>query len=137
MRHLGESSIRHPYKRLMSDVRLCPKYINVRSLLPLSRTQPHIAAQNWHLSESDSASLPDEIISFIYNADTAYLGTSYVAPNAEDEKLYPSRLGTNHRGGRAGFVRVRNDGRTLVLPNYAGQLHFVLKTQPLSIVLIY
>ncbi|OAX41817.1 hypothetical protein K503DRAFT_833363 [Rhizopogon vinicolor AM-OR11-026] len=84
---------------------LCPKYINIRSL---------------RLSLGKEERLPDNAIAFIHAADTAFLSTSYVAAE-EDASTYPSRLGVNHRGGRPGFVRVRpSDGKTLVLPNYAG-----------------
>jgi hypothetical protein len=64
--------------------------------------------------------LPQNVLDYINNADTAYLGTSYVAC-PEDEEMFPSHVGTNHRGGRPGFVRVRADGRSLVLPNYNGK----------------
>ncbi|KAF9458981.1 hypothetical protein BDZ94DRAFT_1269328 [Collybia nuda] len=65
--------------------------------------------------------LPSYIIDYIQKADTSFLGTSYVAP-LEIRDDYPSHVGTNHRGGRPGFVRVRpSDSRTLVLPNYNGE----------------
>jgi hypothetical protein len=67
--------------------------------------------------------LPADVIEFIQRADTSFLATSYVAPR-ELQEDYPSHVGTNHRGGRPGFVRVRpSDGRTVVLPNYAGEYH--------------
>ncbi|KAG1842892.1 hypothetical protein DFJ58DRAFT_805599 [Suillus subalutaceus] len=83
---------------------LCPKYINIRSIMSF----------HWgRFSLGDGERLPDD-------SDTAFLSTSYVAAQ-EDENIYPSRVGVNHRGGRPGFVRVRpSDGKTLVLPNYAG-----------------
>ncbi|EGN97110.1 hypothetical protein SERLA73DRAFT_57616 [Serpula lacrymans var. lacrymans S7.3] len=97
---------------------LCPKYINVRTITPYPDASPQLVYQQ--LSMNDYDRLPDEVIEFIHSADTAYLGTSYVAP-PEDERMYPSHVSTNHRGGRPGFVRVRpSDGRTIVLPNYAG-----------------
>lgn len=92
---------------------------------------------------NDEDRLPTSVIDFIHSAETAYLGTYYHAA-AEDEARFPSHLGmynfcrqrqrfstntsallfegTAHRGGRAGFTRVRpSDGRTLVLPDYAGK----------------
>ncbi|KAG8686680.1 hypothetical protein FRC08_012369, partial [Ceratobasidium sp. 394] len=94
----------------------CPKYISIRTVAP-SPTAPELVYDYPSLS-SDSR-LPDEIIQFIHKCDTVFIGTSYVAKPDEAE-LYPSHLGTNHRGGRPGFVRVRNDGRTIVLPDYSG-----------------
>ncbi|KAH7923314.1 hypothetical protein BV22DRAFT_593662 [Leucogyrophana mollusca] len=97
---------------------LCPKYINIRTIRPYPNTAPHAVHQC--LTMGDEERLPDDVIAFIHQADTAFIATSYVAP-VEDEDTHPSRVGTNHRGGRPGFMRVRpTDGRTIVLPNYAG-----------------
>lgn len=60
--------------------------------------------------------LPDDIISMIQAADTVFLGTTFVSASPN---TFPNHLGTNHRGGRAGFVRVL-DGRTIVIPDYSG-----------------
>ncbi|KAH7890335.1 hypothetical protein F5I97DRAFT_14477 [Phlebopus sp. FC_14] len=97
---------------------LCPKYINIRSLMPYVHAAPRVVHEQMHLCEGDR--LPQDVINFIHGADTAFLATSYKS-KPEEESVHPSRVGTNHRGGRPGFVRVRpGDGRTLVLPNYAG-----------------
>lgn len=97
---------------------LCPKYINIRSIMPFHRTSPRLIYERFDLEDRER--LPDDVIAFIHAADTAFLSTSYVAAQ-EDENTYLSRVGVNHRGGRPGFVRVRpSDGKTLVLPNYAG-----------------
>jgi ferredoxin-NADP reductase len=63
--------------------------------------------------------LPADAVALILGADTAYLATTFDPP-PEVAGVHKPRVGINHRGGRPGFVRVRNDGRTLVLPNYAG-----------------
>ncbi|KAG1728902.1 hypothetical protein EDB19DRAFT_1745127 [Suillus lakei] len=97
---------------------LCPKYINIRSITPFHGVSPRLIYEQFNLGDEEC--LPDDVIEFIHAADTAFLSTSYVAAQ-EDENTYPSRVGINHRGGRSGFVRVRpSDGKTLVLPNYAG-----------------
>ncbi|KAG1810559.1 uncharacterized protein BJ212DRAFT_1448631 [Suillus subaureus] len=97
---------------------LCPKYINIRSIMPFHGASPRLIYERFSLGDGER--LPDDVIAFIHAADTAFLSTSYVAAQ-EDENIYPSRVGVNHRGGRPGFVRVRpSDGKTLVLPNYAG-----------------
>ncbi|KAG8775996.1 hypothetical protein FRC12_001140 [Ceratobasidium sp. 428] len=98
----------------------CPKYISIRTVGP-SPTNPQLAYD--YTTVSDDARLPDEVVKFIHKADTVFIGTSYVA-KPDESSLYPSHLGTNHRGGRAGFVRVRNDGRTIVLPDYSGECSF-------------
>ncbi|KAF8892916.1 hypothetical protein BD779DRAFT_1669939 [Infundibulicybe gibba] len=101
---------------------LCPKYINVRKPIPHPDTAPRLIHET--LAMSPGERLPEDVISFIHAADTAYLGTSYVA-RPEDEAMYPSHVGSNHRGGRPGFVRVRpTDGRTLAIDDeFLGNIH--------------
>ncbi|KAJ1301929.1 hypothetical protein OPQ81_000768 [Rhizoctonia solani] len=94
----------------------CPKYITVRALEP-SKASPRVVYNKATLGPDDR--LPDEVVDFIYRADTIFIGTTYVA-NPSQEEMFPSHLGTNHRGGRPGFVRVRKDGLTLVVPDYSG-----------------
>ncbi|KAJ7646631.1 hypothetical protein FB45DRAFT_780955 [Roridomyces roridus] len=96
----------------------CPKYINVRDLVPHPQTNPRIAYRHLHLSPDER--LPDEVVSFITNADTLFVGTTYQA-HAVDAILYPSHLGMNQRGGRPGFTRVvPSDARTVVMPDFSG-----------------
>ncbi|TFK42775.1 hypothetical protein BDQ12DRAFT_624061 [Crucibulum laeve] len=97
---------------------LCPKYINVRKLIAHPHTVPQVFYDRRKLSPEER--LPPDVIEFIQAADTVYLSTSYVA-SASDQGKFPSHVGTNHRGGRLGFVRIRpSDGRTVMLPNYSG-----------------
>ncbi|KAJ6594548.1 hypothetical protein B0H19DRAFT_1095965 [Mycena capillaripes] len=96
----------------------CPKYINLRDLIPHPNAEPHIAYQQSHLSPSDR--LPDQAIALITASDTVFLGTTYKA-YAQDSFRFPSHLGMNHRGGRPGFIRVApSDGRTVVVPDFSG-----------------
>lgn len=90
--------------------------------MPYLQADPHTIHEKRELQPGER--LPQNVIDFINEADTAYLGTSYVA-SPGDEKRFPSHVGTNHRGGRPGFVRVRPiDDLTLVLPNYNGKRRF-------------
>ncbi|EGN93897.1 hypothetical protein SERLA73DRAFT_115348 [Serpula lacrymans var. lacrymans S7.3] len=96
----------------------CPKYINVRDLIPHPVTNPKILHRRLELAVNER--LPEELISFVHEADTVFLGTSYEATE-QDTLAFPSHLGMNQRGGRQGFVRVSpSDGRTLILPDYSG-----------------
>ncbi|KAJ5598886.1 hypothetical protein N7510_011836 [Penicillium lagena] len=96
----------------------CPKYINVRTLAPQPETDPQIAYTNCDMDPH--ARLPEEVINFITDADTVFIGTVYKA-KAADAENYPSHAGMNARSGLPGFVRVRpSDGRTVVLPDYSG-----------------
>lgn len=68
----------------------------------------------------EHARLPEDVVSFVVNSDTVFLGSSYVADAANATK-FPSHVGMNQRGGRAGFIRVvPSDGRTVVLPDFSG-----------------
>lgn len=76
-----------------------------------------------HLMDHDR--LPPDAIAFITRADTVFLGSIYKATQ-ENLKRFPSHVGMNQRGGRAGFIRVLpSDGRTVVLPDYSGMFDFV------------
>lgn len=98
--------------------RNCPKYINVRDLVPFPDTHPHLVY--WHLDLSPDERIPEDVITFIHNSNTLFLGTFY---DPEDDKQYPSHVGMNQRGGRPGFARVQpSNGRTLVIPDYSGTL---------------
>ncbi|KAG1781242.1 hypothetical protein EV702DRAFT_1075027 [Suillus placidus] len=95
----------------------CPKYITIRNFVPFPHTKPRVTHQEINIPPTGR--LPSDLIAFILSSDTAFLGSSYSA-SEEDAPRFPSHLGMNHRGGRPGFVRVCNDGRTLVLPDYSG-----------------
>lgn len=64
--------------------------------------------------------LPKEVIEFITNADTVFVGSVYRSDPATAAK-FPSHTGMNARGGLPGFTRVSpTDGRSVVLPDYSG-----------------
>lgn len=106
------------YPELRKKCSHCPKYITIRDVEPQTDRQPKVVHKYLSLSREDR--LPDDVIQFVRSCDTVFLGTSYVA-QPEDAEIYPSHVGINHRGGLAGFVRVRNDARTVVLPDYSGE----------------
>ncbi|KAJ7252076.1 hypothetical protein B0H12DRAFT_622770 [Mycena haematopus] len=118
------SQLKETDRRLQLDLQVnesignCPKYINVRDLVPHPNAAPKIAYQKTHLSSNDR--LPDEAIALILASDTVFLGTTYNA-FSQDSVQFPSHLGMNHRGGRPGFIRVvPSDGRTVVVPDFSG-----------------
>ena len=62
---------------------------------------------------SDSLPLPDEAMTLLGKADTFFISSSN----------HESIMGTNHRGGPPGFVRIiknDNSGTTLAYPEYSG-----------------
>ncbi|OTA00981.1 hypothetical protein A9Z42_0012910 [Trichoderma parareesei] len=96
----------------------CPKYINVRKLVGHAKTKPTIAYEKRHMAQLER--LPQEVIDFITEADTVFIGSVYRSDPATAYK-FPSHTGMNARGGLPGFTRVSpSDGRTVVLPDYSG-----------------
>ncbi|KAH8819357.1 hypothetical protein F5884DRAFT_839420 [Xylogone sp. PMI_703] len=96
----------------------CPKYINVRKLVPYPHTNPSVAYQNLHMQPGER--LSDEVIKFITEADTIFIASVYNSDAATAEQ-YPSHAGMNARGGLPGFIRVSpTDGRTVVVPEFSG-----------------
>ncbi|KAJ5324649.1 hypothetical protein N7476_003249 [Penicillium atrosanguineum] len=93
----------------------CPKYINIRKLVPYPHTRPKVVYQHQHLNPQQR--LPEEMIQFITDADTVFIGSIFKSDVSE----FPSHAGMNARGGLPGFIRVRpSDGRTVVIPDYSG-----------------
>ncbi|KAA1474670.1 hypothetical protein DENSPDRAFT_860449 [Dentipellis sp. KUC8613] len=119
IRQVGEDTNDYNVRlRVNEAIGNCPKYINVRELVPHTDTHPEVAYKNLHMGDNER--LPDELIAFILDADAVFFSTSYEA-KPEDAARFPSHVGMNQRAGRPGFVRVRpSDGRTLVLPDYSG-----------------
>lgn len=98
--------------------RNCPKYINVRKLVPHRNTHPSIAYQHLNIKACDK--MPDQVIDFIKKADTVFLASVFKTQPSIEAK-YPSHAGMNIRGGLPGFIRVNpSDGQTIVLPDYSG-----------------
>jgi len=67
-----------------------------------------------------SGTLPKEALGIIEQADTTFLAARHLAANKTEE----DDMDVNHRGGNPGFVRVEEDGRTLILPDYSGNLFY-------------
>ncbi|MET0343238.1 MAG: pyridoxamine 5'-phosphate oxidase family protein [Polyangiales bacterium] len=96
----------------------CPQYIAARAPLDL-RAAPRVPT----VAEEGSL-LGSEARACIEQADTCFIASaSSATPDSEDRR---EGVDVSHRGGRAGFVRVReHDGRTvLTLPDFAGNNAF-------------
>ncbi len=98
----------------------CPKYIQARRpefiAEPSSVGAPRPVRRERALLSPDAAALASR-------ADTFFIATASADSDASD----PAQgVDVSHRGGRPGFVRVREeDGRTvLTIPDFAGNLHF-------------
>jgi uncharacterized protein len=82
-----------------------------------------------------AGSLPREAIETIQQCDTVFMAARHLAGTADEV----DDMDVNHRGGvpgnpslssylfrdlRSGYVRVEEDGRTLILPDYSGNLFY-------------
>ncbi|KAJ5753558.1 uncharacterized protein N7511_007711 [Penicillium nucicola] len=96
----------------------CPKYINIRKLIPYPQTRPDVVHRRQHLEPQER--LPEEVIQFILETDTVFMGTMFASTKSTYE-IYPPHAGMNARSGLPGFIRVSpSDGRTVIIPDYSG-----------------
>jgi ferredoxin-NADP reductase/predicted pyridoxine 5'-phosphate oxidase superfamily flavin-nucleotide-binding protein len=92
----------------------CPQYIQTRAVTFEPR---HGAAAGRPAHRRDQ--LDGCAKALIEHADTLFIATAY-ADGTDD----PAKgADVSHRGGKPGFVQVEDD-RTLVFPDYSGNLHF-------------
>lgn len=91
----------------------CPKYIQTREVVdaPANAVAPNIEAEVF-------SSFTDRARAIISEADTFFV-SSY---NNEDDQHDVGGVDVNHRGGRAGFVRI--DGDSLIVPDFMGNFAF-------------
>lgn len=86
----------------------CPKYLNKKKIIPALPKPVMI---------SDSIPLPDIAVRLLAKADMFFISSS----TSNDSRR---SVGTNHRGGPPGFVRVlhneASNGTALVFPEYSG-----------------
>lgn len=103
--------------------RNCPKYINIRKLIPYRRhTRLVVAHRQQNLTPHQR--LPKEVIEFVLKSDTVFVGSIYKSEGSKST-MFHSHAGVNVRSGLPGFVRVSpSDGRTLILPDYSGNGFF-------------
>ncbi|MCJ1262212.1 hypothetical protein MMC22_002082 [Lobaria immixta] len=82
----------------------CPKYLNKKLIIP-DLPKPVMIA--------DSLPLPEEALRLLAKADMFFISSSN----------HDAAMGTNHRGGPPGFVRVLNNdssSTSLIFPEYSG-----------------
>ena len=92
----------------------CPQYIQAREpalVQPQDRPEPPEALD----------ALDGPAMDLIGRADTFFVATR-ADPAGDDPAT--AGLDASHRGGRPGFVRVEADRRTLLIPDFSGNLHF-------------
>ncbi|HEX8544497.1 MAG TPA: pyridoxamine 5'-phosphate oxidase family protein [Pseudomonas sp.] len=88
----------------------CPQYIQRRTY---TRFSSELAVRP---RRQDLAELDPRAVEMIDNADTFFVA-SYMVHDDQQRSVDVS-----HRGGRPGFIKVQ--GNRLVIPDYAGNLHF-------------
>lgn len=90
----------------------CPRYIQLRDFTFVRDPSEQMDQRAWHLTEFDARAKE-----MIASADTFFVA-SYV--DREDGRR---QVDVSHRGGKAGFVRIGDDG-VLTVPDFAGNLFF-------------
>lgn len=89
----------------------CPQYIQLRDL-----SMARDPAEPVTVDAQENDHLDDRARAMIRAADTFFVA-SYADPQGHRQ------VDVSHRGGKAGFVRVADDG-TLTIPDFAGNLFF-------------
>ncbi|MBY0612434.1 MAG: pyridoxamine 5'-phosphate oxidase family protein [Beijerinckiaceae bacterium] len=87
----------------------CPQYIQLRDFAFLDQHQPGPVER--------CAMLGDHARSIIEAADAFFVASYFDHPEKGRQ------IDASHRGGKAGFVRIGEDG-LLTIPDFAGNLHF-------------
>ncbi|WP_020407930.1 pyridoxamine 5'-phosphate oxidase family protein [Hahella ganghwensis] len=100
----------------------CPKYIQSRSLLYQSQdssVRPYV--QPCHYADV-------EVQNLIGQADTFFIASSYpgisLRESSENPPARAHGVDVSHRGGKPGFIRVKEGGRYLEVPDYSGNFFF-------------
>jgi len=88
----------------------CPRYIHVRTLVPVARTPGPATAFG--------AELPPRARALLAAASTLFVASA----SGADASAGAGGLDISHRGGPAGFARL--DGDVLTVPDYAGNRYF-------------
>ena len=88
----------------------CPRYIHVRSLVPVERTRGPVTMFRTNVPDRARAMLAEATTLFVASAS----GAGRQGPAAG--------LDISHRGGPAGFARL--DGDVLTVPEFAGNRYF-------------
>jgi hypothetical protein len=88
----------------------CPRYIHVRSLVPVERTPGPVTAFG--------ADVPERARAMLAASTTLFVASS----SGADAHGAARGLDISHRGGPAGFARM--DGNVLTVPDYPGNRYF-------------
>jgi predicted pyridoxine 5'-phosphate oxidase superfamily flavin-nucleotide-binding protein len=88
----------------------CPRYIHVRSLVPVRRTPGAVTVFG--------TDLPDRARTMLAQATTLFVASA----SGSSAQGAAAGLDISHRGGPAGFARL--DGDVLSVPDYAGNRYF-------------
>lgn len=102
----------------------CPKYITIREMAPLEPLAPSSTAspQEFHNGTNINTSttfqgLSDFEQGIVRRADCLFISSRYIDESLADQT---SGMDCNHRGGNPGWIRVDDEGKTIVFPDYSG-----------------
>ncbi|KAG0000901.1 hypothetical protein BGZ80_008186 [Entomortierella chlamydospora] len=105
----------------------CPKYITIREMKAQTRSESTDSsnAENvttaLEMTGGSSLGIGDQEIAIIRQADCFFIASRFIDENLADQT---SGMDCNHRGGNPGFVRLGEDNKSLVFPDYSGNRFF-------------
>ncbi|KAF9359319.1 hypothetical protein BGX26_012604 [Mortierella sp. AD094] len=105
----------------------CPKYITIREMKAPTRpesTNSNNAEDITTALEAIRISSPeigDQEVAIIRQADCLFISSRFIDENLADQT---SGMDCNHRGGNPGFVRLGEDNKSFVFPDYSGNRFF-------------
>jgi uncharacterized protein len=94
----------------------CPQYIKPREWWTVQSTPPSNDHKKGESLPRRNDRLTEDQIHAIRKAETIFVATGYRG-EGEDPRFGND---ASHRGGTAGFLKVSDDGKTIFLPDYAG-----------------
>ncbi|KAG0082159.1 hypothetical protein BGZ92_011888 [Podila epicladia] len=120
----GEMHVRLTVEQSIGN---CPKYITIREmaplepLVPLSTTSPQELFHYGTTTNSTFQGLSDFEQGIVRRADCLFIASRYIDESLADQT---SGMDCNHRGGNPGWIRVDDDGKSIVFPDYSGNRFF-------------
>ncbi|KAF9175837.1 hypothetical protein BGX21_003922 [Mortierella sp. AD011] len=105
----------------------CPKYITIREMKAQTRSENTDSGNAENLTTAlkttggSSLGIGDQEIAIIRQADCFFIASRFIDENLADQT---SGMDCNHRGGNPGFVRLGEDNKSLVFPDYSGNRFF-------------
>ncbi|KAG0038945.1 hypothetical protein BGZ82_010241 [Podila clonocystis] len=119
----GEMHVRLTVEQSIGN---CPKYITIREMAPLeplvsSSTSSPQELFHYGTTNTTFQGLSDFEQGIVRRADCLFIASRYIDESLADQT---SGMDCNHRGGNPGWIRVDDEGKSIVFPDYSGNRFF-------------